>query len=146
MDLLTMGPGVLATRTTVAISPLTLPFLTSSPGNHRLLSVYIDLATQDIPCEQNHITYGLLCLVSFIYTHYFQGSSMVLYVSVLHSFLQLHNIPLNDYFTFYFSTQLLEHLSHLLFFFSFLTIMNNVTVNIRSFYVNVYSHFSWDYT
>lgn len=71
---------------------------------------------------------------------------MVLYVPVLHSFLQLHNIPLNDYFTFYFSTQLLEHLSHLLFFFSFLTIMKNVTVNIRSFYVNVYSHSYWDYT
>ena len=71
---------------------------------------------------------------------------MVLCVSILHSFLQLHNIPLDDYFTFYFSTQLLEHLSNLLFFFSFLTIMKNVTVNIRSFYVNVYSRFSWDYT
>lgn len=46
----------------------------------------------------------------------------------------------------HFISQLLEHLSNLLFFFSFLTIMKNVTVNIRSFYVNVYSRFSWDYT
>lgn len=53
---------------------------------------------------------------------------MVLRVSVLHSLLQLHNIPSDDYFTFYFSIQLLEHLSNLLFFFSFLTIMKNVTV------------------
>jgi len=33
----------------------------------------------------------------------------------------------------HFISQLLEHLSNLLFFFSFLTIMKNVTVNIRSF-------------
>ena len=146
MQLLTMGPGVLSTRTTMAISPLTLPFPPLAQATTSLLSVSIDLLTQDIPCEQNHVTYGLLRLVSFIYTHYFQGSSMVLCVSILHSFLQLHNIPLGDYFTFYFSTHLLEHLSNLLFFFSFLTIMKNVTVNIRSFYVNVYSRFSWDYT
>ena len=68
-------------------------------------SVSIVLLIWDASYKPNHTTHGLMCLVSFIHTQYFQGSSMVLYVSVLHSFLQLHKSPLYEYSTFYLSTQ-----------------------------------------
>ena len=101
---------------------LPLPRATTS-----LLSASIDWPFLDILCKWNH-TIGGLC--EWLLSQYFQGSSM-LYVSVLHSFLRLNNIPLFRYTTFcIFVCPVDGHLS-----LYFLAIMNNAPMNI---YVQVF--------
>lgn len=93
-----------------------------------LFFVSTNLSILNISYKQNYTVYGLLCRLKFSLSIMFLRISMLLHISVLHSFLWLGNTLLSRYTTLCLSIHQLINFWVVYF---FLTILNSTVTNIH---------------